>query len=358
MVLENYIDRLSNWFKKFKRYTVTYKNGSYHLHNLFNSPETTIESFDKMAFCTHDRAKKMITTDNIFLKTKMFYCKPEDGFWIMVSNLHFKKNVMMENLYDKNLPIDYHFINIHIKSQTIATKSMINGLVLNDRTWSMFKAGQAITEYHFKNSNEKNITIFFTSKWLENQKATNQNFINSKLVDFFNSSNTFMILPEESSEYEIMFENMMLLADENKDNKNTKKIKQLSYEVIEKFIEKLNTELFNENHFNLNDKDRKNIQRAEQYLNEHLLGKFPGIENTAKKTGISTAKFKKDFKSMHNLSVYQYFSAKQMQVAYQLLTKKESRVKETATLMGYENASKFSARFKEEFGVTPSSLYE
>jgi AraC-like DNA-binding protein len=352
----NYIDKLTNWFKKFKRYTVKYKNGAYHLYNLFNSPETMVESFDKMAFCKHDRVKKNLTTDNIFLKTKMFYCKLEEGCWVVVSNLHFKKNVLIENLYDTNFPIDYHFINIHIKSQTIATKSMINGLVLNDRVWSMFKAGQATTEYHFKNSNEKNITLFFTTKWLEKYKAINKNFKSSGLTDFFNSSNTYMILPEESSEYENIFENMMLLADENQDIKNTKKLKQLSDEVLEKFASKLDTEVVNENHFNLSDKDRKNIQRAEQFMDEHLLADFPGIEKIAKKVGVSSAKLKKDFKSIHNQGVYQYYSAKQMQVAYKLLSEKENSVREIATLLGYANASKFSTAFKKKFDISPSEL--
>lgn len=354
MAIENYIDKLSNWFKKFKRYTVSYKNGAYHLHNLFNSPETMIESFDKMAFCKLDRVKKKLSSNNVFLQSNMFYCTLEDGYWLFVSNLHFKKNVLMENLYDKNFPVDYHFINIHIKSQTIATKSLVNGLVLNDRTWSMFKAGHSITEYHFKNSNEKNITLFFTSKWLEKNKAANQNFLGSMLVNFFNSSNTYMILPEESSEYENIFENMMVLADENKDDKNTKKLKQFSDEVFQKFTSKLDAELINDNHFNLSDKDRKSVQIAEQYLDNHLLGPFPGIENTAKKTGISPAKLKKDFKSIHNLGVYQYYSTKQMQLAHQLLCKKKHSVKEVAALMGYANTSKFSTAFKKKFNVSPS----
>jgi AraC-like DNA-binding protein len=286
----------------------------------------------------------------------MFYCKLEEECWLVVSSLYFKKNVLMENLYDNNLPIDYHFINIHIKSQTIATKSMVNGLVLNNRAWSMFKAGHAITEYHFKNSNEKNITLFFTTKWLEKHKAKNKNFLNKRLDDFFNSTNTYMILPEESSEYENIFESMMLLADENQDNKNTKKLKQLSDEVLGKYAAKLNAELVNENHFKLSDKDRKNIQRAEQYMDEHLLGDFPGIEKIAEKIGVSSAKLKKDFKSMYNTGVYQHYSSKQMQAAYQLLSEKKCNVKEVATIMGYENASKFSTVFKKKFNVSPSFL--
>jgi AraC-like DNA-binding protein len=354
----DYIGRLANWFKKFKRYTVTYKKGAYHLYNLFNSPQTMIESFDKMAFCKHNRVKKMQTSDNIFITSKFFYCNPEDGLWVIISNLYFKKNVLMENLYDKTLPIEYHFINIHIKNQTVATKSLVNGFALNEKTWSVFKAGHAITEYHFKKSNEKNITVFFTTKWLEKQKAAKPHYNSSKLIDFFNSSNTCMILDEKNLVYEKMHEKMMLLADENESGKNTGKIKQLTYKVVENFIDKLDNELFNENHFNLSDKDRKNIQRVEQYLNDNLLVGFPGIEKAALKVGISPTKLKNDFKSIHNTSLYKYFSHQQMEVAHQLITQKNHTVTQVATLLGYENASKFSAVFKKNFEVTPSSLNE
>ena len=352
---EKLLPILARWFKKFERYKVTYKNGSYQLSNLFHSPATMIESFGKMPFCKHDRAKKFLTSDSMFLRSEMHYCNLEDGLCVIVSNLHFKKNVLMRNLYDDSLPLEYHFINIHIKATTVVGKSMVNGLVLNDKTWSMYKAGHAITEYHFKNSAEKNITIFFTSQWLEKQKALNPLFKNSKLAEFFDSPNTYLILDETNVLYETMCDDMMRLAHESVDE-NIDEIVQITYEVLFNFIKKLNTEIISENHFKLNDTDRKNIQRAEQFLNDNLFGDFPGIEQIALKVGISPTKLKSDFKSMHNTSLYQYFSAQQMQVAHELLLQKRYTIKEIAGLLGYENASKFSSAFKKISGVVPSEV--
>jgi AraC-like DNA-binding protein len=346
---------LTKWFKKFERYKVSYKNGCYHLSNLFHSPATMIESFDKMAFCKHDRAKKLQTSDNIFLKSKMYYCHLEEELWTIVSNLYFKKNVLMRNLYDDDLPLEYHFITIHIKASNLVNKSMVNGMVLKNKTWSMYKAGNALTEYHFKNSEEKNITIFFTSKWLEKQKALNPVFKNSKLADFFDSENTHLILDETHLMHEAMCDEIMRLGDDGVDS-NMQAIKQSTYNVLSYFIEKLNTEIISENHFKLNDADRKNIQRVEQYLLDNLFGDFPGIEKTAKKVGISPTKLKTDFKSMHDMSLYQYFSKQQMQTAHELLLQKKYTVKEIAGLLGYENASKFSAVFKKSFDVIPSEI--
>lgn len=346
---------LAGWYKKFQRYKVGYKNGSYQLNNLFQSPETMIESFDQMPFTHHDPAKKLLASDSIFLRSKMYYCKPEDELWLMVSNLHFKKNLLMRNLYDEKLPLEYHFINIHIKETTIVNKSMVNGVVVKGNTWSLFKAGHSVTEYHFKNSEEKNISIFFTSRWLEKQKAENPLFRNSKLADFFDSPNTGVILDETQPIYEAIWDEMMGLAEAGVDQ-NQDAIQRIMHVVLHHFIKKLNLEVISENHFKLNDKDRKNIQRAEQFLNDHLFGDFPGIDKTARKVGISPTKLKNDFKSMHDTSVYQYFSAQQMQVAQELLAQKKYTVKEIAALLGYENASKFSAVFKKTFDISPSDI--
>lgn len=232
---------------------------------------------------------------------------------------------------------------------------MVNGLVTKGNTWSLFKAGCSQTEYHFKNSEEKNITVFFTSKWLEQQKGENALFRDSKLADFFESTNTFLILDETDPVYESIWHEMMELAEDGVDQ-NREAIQHFTHRIIFRFIEKLNTEIISENHFKLNDNDRKNIQRAEQFLNDHLFGDFPGIDKIARKVGISPTKLKNDFKSMHDTSVYQYFSAQQMQVAQELLAQKKYTVKEIAGLLGYENASKFSAVFKKTFDQNPSDI--
>lgn len=346
---------LAAWYKKFQRYKVGYKDGSYQLNNLFQSPETMIESFDQMPFTKHDPIRKSLSSASIFLKSNMYYCNPETELWVMISNLHFRKNLLMRNLYDEKLPLEYHFINIHVKTTTIVNKSMINGLVTKGNAWSLFKAGWSQTEYHFKNSEEKNITIFFTGSWLEQQKEENPIFRNSKLADFFESPNTFLILDEADPVYESIWHEMMELAEEGVDQ-NRESIRQFTYQILLQFIEKLNTEVISENHFKLNDNDRKNIQRAEQFLNDHLFGDFPGIEKVARKVGVSPTKLKNDFKGMHGTSVYQYFSKQQMIAARELLLQRKYTIKEISSLFGYENASKFSAVFKKVNGINPSSV--
>lgn len=351
----NFSHILSGWLKKFQRYKVTYKKGSYHLANLFHSPETMIESFDQMPFCKHDRERKRLTSNTIFLHAGMYYSNPEEGFWIIVSELHFKKNVVMRNLYDKELPLEYHFLNIHLKLTKVVSKSLVNGMVMKDKTWSMFKAGDCLSEYHFKNSEERNITLFFTDKWLRKQKEADPVFDNPKLASFFSSPNAYIILDESEPVYEQLWEQMMELANDDV-SINQESIKQIAYTVFSNFVDKIDAEIISENHYELNDADRKNIQRAEQFLNDKLFGDFPGIEKIAHKVGTSPTKLKNDFKSLHNTTLYQYFSSRQMKVAHDLILQKKYSVKEVAAFLGYENASKFSAKFQKELGKLPSQV--
>ncbi len=349
-------EKLSVWFKKFSKYIVRYKNGSFHLTSLNNSPLTVIESFDKMPFCKHETAKKKLSADTIFFKAFFYYCNPEEDLWVFVSGLNFKQNVLMKNIYEKEVPAEYHFINLHFKNKNIIKKSTINGLVLKNRTWSMFKAGQTISEYHFKQSEEKNITIYFTSKWLEKQKATNPLFSKGKLISFFESSNSYLLLDEEGVEYDAIYENLLALAKKESGVNWITGVKKAVDEILKGFVNRINEEIVEENHFDLNDKDRKNVQQIEKYLSDNLFGDFPGIEKIAAKIGISPTKAKSDFKSVHNKTLLQYFSSQQMQIANQLLAENKYTVKEVANLLGYENASKFSAVFKKHFSYNPSQV--
>jgi AraC-like DNA-binding protein len=356
---EKYIDLMAGWFKKFKRYKVSYKNGYFNLFNLANSPYTVIETFDNMPFCKHNRAEKLLTTNTLFITAQVYYSQPEEELCVLVSDLRFKKNLLMSNIYDKSMPMDYHLINLHFGKKSFASKSMIiNGFTLTDKTWSVFKAGNEISDYHFKNSDERNITIYFTSNWLKKNAELNRTFKNSKFFDFFESDNQYLLLDENDSAFETFYDELLLLSANNKDNKNNKKIGEHITHIVSSFIAKLNTVVINENHFKLTDKDRRMVQKTEKYLMDNLLLSFPGIETTAKEIGVSPTKLKNDFKSIHNKSLYQYYSFHQMQAAYTLFSKKSGSVKEVAQLLGYENASKFTDRFKEQFGVLPSKLIQ
>jgi AraC-like DNA-binding protein len=349
--------QLKSWFAKFQKYKVSYKNGFFQLYNLANSPYTIIESFDNMPFCKHFREKKLVTSRTLFLDTRLYYSELEEGLWIFVSDLELKKNVVLHNIYDESLPVNFNYINLHYSKKAVNSKSiLVNGMVFTDKMWSIFKAGDAKAAYHFKGTNEFNITIYFTNEWLSQQLKSKTYFRDSNLHKFFQSDNTYLFLPDMDLSSDQFYHDFLNLIKQNGDNGKNKEIKELINDFFKHFIDKYDLEKMNDQYFKLSDRDRKYIQKAEKYLLDNLLHSFPGIENIAKKVGVSPTKLKSNFKIVHNQSLYHYYRYHQMHLASKLLSEKASTVKEVANLLGYENASKFAAVFKEQFGVQPSSL--
>lgn len=350
--------QLKSWFTKFRKYTVTYKKGFFQLANLANSPYTIIESFDKMPFCNHSKENKLLTSNTPFLKAQLYYTELEEGLWVFISDLDFKKNVEMTNIYDKSLPIDYNFINLHYHGTRFKSKSMlINGITLTNKTWSFFKAGYATNDCHFKEARENNITVYFSNKWLESQFHKSKGALkNSSVERFFKSANTYLLMPDTNPDSDNYYSNFLSIIKNNGDSSKNNEIKKLLFDFFTYFIQKYDNETIKDNHFILSDVDRIYIQKAENYLMDNLPEPFPGIEAIAKKVGISPTKLKTDFKVIHNKSIYQYYRGRQMELAHQLLSGKPDSVKEVAHLLGYENASKFAAAFKDHFGVQPSDV--
>jgi AraC-like DNA-binding protein len=350
-------EQLKTWLSKFRKYKVTYKNGFFRLSNLANSPYTIVETFDSMPFCKHSKEKQLITAGTMFLNAQLYYTELEEGLWVFVSDLHYKKNLEMTNIYDKALPMDFNFINLHYNNTTIESKSMlINGLVLTDKTWTVFKPGNAVSDCHFKNAHENNITVYFTNDWLNKQLKPENYFANTSMDRFFQSENTYIIMPDSSSDSDSFYNDFLALAKQNEGGRKNGEIKKLVAVFFKQLIIKYNNSTIADYEFKLSDTDRKYIQKAEKYLSDNLLHSFPGIENIAEKVGVSATKLKNDFKAVYDQSLYQYYRHHQMSLAKKLLTEKASTVKEVAGLLGYENASKFAAVFKDQFGVQPSSL--
>jgi len=152
------------------------------------------------------------------------------------------------------------------------------------------------------------------------------------------------------------YNDFLALIKQNGDDSKKNEINSLVSYFFTQFISNYQLETINEQHLKLADKDRKYVQKTEKYLLDNLLNSFPGIESIAKNIGVSPTKLKTDFKSIHNQGLFNYYRYHQMHLASKLLSEKANTVKEVATLLGYENASKFAAVFKEQFGMQPSTL--
>ncbi|MFN8416858.1 MAG: AraC family transcriptional regulator [Cytophagaceae bacterium] len=351
---QNPLESIFKWFQKFKNYKFSYKKGFFHINSIANSPDVMIEGFDRYPFCKHDQNTQLISVNTFFLKALLYYRQPEKDLWVYVSDMYYKKNMLFTNIFDQSIPSRHHFLNLHLNKRPVKSKSMlVNGISVTAAEWILFKAGHASSIYHFKDSVEKNITIYFTDEWLLEKFGKQLEGNSIKILQFFKSENKNILLSDLDSNNEHFYDDAFDLLSEGKSDEE---VKQFIEKFFLYFIEKLNNESISERHFKLSNSDQKNVLDAENIMLGHLLKGFPGIDVMASQIGISPTKLKTDFKTVHNKSLYQYYSHLQMQFAYKVIKEKNISIKDVAEMLGYENPSKFSSRFKKIFHYTPSHI--
>jgi AraC-like DNA-binding protein len=96
-----------------------------------------------------------------------------------------------------------------------------------------------------------------------------------------------------------------------------------------------------------------------QRIKDHILGRIDervSLEQLASEFGISISKLKRDFKSLFDSSVYQFYTHARMDEAYRRLKSGKYSVMEVGYDLGYQNLSKFSEMFKKVKGISPSEV--
>ena len=81
-----------------------------------------------------------------------------------------------------------------------------------------------------------------------------------------------------------------------------------------------------------------------------------GLIALAKMVGTNEYYLKKGFKELFGMSVFNYITSHRMEHAKRLLLREGCNVNETAFLLGYKDATNFTASFKRYFGYTPKKL--
>jgi len=98
------------------------------------------------------------------------------------------------------------------------------------------------------------------------------------------------------------------------------------------------------------------IMEAEAILKAHLQKTLPNLNAIAHQVALSESTLKRHFKSIFGKSVYEYYLAKKMQLAKNLLLEKPLTVNEAALMLGYEKVSNFIDIFKKHHGMSPGSV--
>lgn len=94
------------------------------------------------------------------------------------------------------------------------------------------------------------------------------------------------------------------------------------------------------------------VRSIHKYLMEHLDQRFT-IEALSKEYLMNPTTLKEVFKSVYGTSIAAHIKEHRMEVAAQLLRDGTLSLAEVAAKVGYTNQSKFTAAFKEQFGMLP-----
>ena len=93
-------------------------------------------------------------------------------------------------------------------------------------------------------------------------------------------------------------------------------------------------------------------RHTEQYLLQNL-GRHVTLDELIAQFGVSGTTLKKHFRENHGMSLYAWFKSQRMQAAARELRDTKDSILKIAGDFGYENASKFSAAFRDVFDVSP-----
>jgi AraC-like DNA-binding protein len=100
-----------------------------------------------------------------------------------------------------------------------------------------------------------------------------------------------------------------------------------------------------------NGQPRDRLMEIEQHLCSNIAAPLPDLKALAQQFHMSESTLKRKFKERYGVNMSAYFSKKKMAYAQKLMTEAGISLKDTATMLGYKNATNFSTILKKYFTI-------
>lgn len=356
--------KIEDWLGQFRSQYFFYRDGFWRLPYKGNAPHLLITSFDHIPFIKKDKQKQKIFADTPLFAGSLQWQQLEEGCWVFYTRMKYKINVCFALSKDKGATNDFMQFSLN----AITPKSIVfNGISekpisFPKYSWSFQKATEdshiKFMDLKFAGSDNRHVMVYCNQEWFNKNLVHSSLFRQSKLEDFFQSEQRFLHSPIQDENYILkqfeLFEKMFGIGAERHPGNDLFGLKLQSLSLVNDFFDHCKTADVAAQHYVIDDEGQETISKIENYLTRNLFADFPGIEVLAEKFKISESKLKTSFKQLFGKPLYQYFQAKQMQLAKELLKENKLLVKEVANKFGYSNIGKFSAAFKKHHGVLPS----
>lgn len=348
MLLEK---RVENWLVHFQKYFFTYSDGFFNLSYLMNSPNVMINSMEKMPFVKYDKKQQKLLVNNPFCDCIIYHQDIDQGLVLVLSDIKFKANIKSTHIYDKYLPVEHYALVLHIDNNPLPNSNAITaGLNYTNNFWTLIKPGSLDSDYHLKNSHGSYVALHFTQKWIENNIMSPKKRVH--LESFIQSGNSYNLWTDDSKELETFYNTFLeiISVKETGNAVDFLRLRLQSYQFLDTFFSNVLSR--NESKITTG-KEIQKMLLVEKLLLEDMTN-FIGIEALANKVGISSTTLKTNFKKAFGKSVYKFYSEKQLILAAEYFKNSNYKIKDIASMFGYENPSKFSKAYKDYFGFLPS----
>ena len=103
----------------------------------------------------------------------------------------------------------------------------------------------------------------------------------------------------------------------------------------------------------ISEQDRQLIANVATYIQDHCSMSLP-LEHLARIACMGTTKLKATFKAVYHMTITQYIRQRRLSQAEALLTATDFSIDQVAAAVGYRNAGRFAAIFKENCGLYPA----
>lgn len=351
---------VDKWFTKANAYMYNFRDGHFQFPYVPNDPELMIEGIKKTPFVTFDEPMQCLETNSAIMKIKLKFLNIEEGLWMTATHSHWKVQTKVVAL-PVETPSDYYFLTYSRSTDAINVKieGHIQTFDNDSRSWTLYKSTTALDAFFTKNCKAFTTLFIFNKTWIEknisNITEFNQDIINQML----DANTAYKHYIYDNAHINNEFNDLYSKLNDVAVNQiNMAEIKQQVYGLILGFFKKTNQNppLIDKNIETISSRERIKIERIEKMLNQTLTNGFCGLEAISKDFDISQTKLKKHFKIVFDDSVYSYYQKKQMELSVEFL-KQQIPIQKIAEMLCYENAGKFSSKFKDVFGVLPSKYF-
>lgn len=357
--LKTLSERADKWLAKASTYMYNFKDGHFQFPYASNDPELMIEALKNTPFVVHDEQMQCLETNSAFMKIKLKYLQMEDGLWMTSTQSNWKVNVVAIAI-SLEQPSDYYFLTYSRLTDhvNVVLKDGEHLFENNSHSWTFYKSTTALDAYFQKKCKAYAVVFMLHKKWIVENILNTNNFNYDKIYQLLDAENAYKTYIYNDSLIDNKFNDFnTILNDVPVDKIDIEALKRKSVALIQGFFENISLEKpINAELETVKTKDRTKIERIEKLLNQTLTTGFLGIEKISEEFEISPTKLKTDFKTVFGMSLLQYYQKKQMELSIELIKNKLS-MQQIADILGFVNKSKFSAKFKETYGVLPSKYF-